>query len=94
MKRTIGAFLGMGLVIGLGYVYLGGNTKDIITYNRVEEIATSTEPAYPADWLEEAEKAKADVLKRKELEKENADLTNQIKELETRQAEIEKELGF
>lgn len=93
MKRTIGAFLGMGLVIGLGYVYLGGNT-DEITYNRVEEIATSTEPAYPADWLEEAEKAKADVLHRKELEKENADLTNQIKELEARQAEIEKELGF
>lgn len=79
------------LVLWLGF--FGGSTV-VVENNIVPEVATSTEPAYPAEWLEEAEKAKADVLRRKELEKESQELSEQIKALEARQAEIEKELGF
>jgi len=41
MKRTLGVFLGLGIVIGLGYVLLGGNTTTV--YNRPEVSATSTD---------------------------------------------------
>lgn len=93
---TIVVLVGIGAI---GFMVLwgmfGGNklvVENIIYEAEVK--ATSTEPELPAEWLEEAEKAKADVLRRKALEKENSDLDAQIKTLETRQAEIEKELGF
>ena len=41
MKRTIGVFLGLGIVIAAGYVLLGGNTTEV--YNRPEVSATSTD---------------------------------------------------
>ena len=41
MKRTLGVFLGLGIVIGLGYVLLGGNTTEV--YNRPAISATSTD---------------------------------------------------
>ena len=98
MKRKPIVSVGTVVIIGaVGLLILwaglhGGNT--IVVENDTIEIATSTEPAIPAEWLEEAEQAKAKVLRRKELEKENKEIESQIKALETRQAEIEKELGF
>lgn len=41
MKRTIGVFLGLGIVIVIGYVLFGGSTTEI--YNRPEVSATSTD---------------------------------------------------
>lgn len=41
MKRTLGVFLGLGIVIGIGYVLLGGNTTTV--YNRPEVTSTSTD---------------------------------------------------
>lgn len=40
MKSTLGVFLGLGIVIGLGYVFFGENTT---TVNRPEVSATSTD---------------------------------------------------
>jgi hypothetical protein len=41
MKRTLGVFLGLGIVIGIGYVTLGGDTT--IEYDRPEVSSTSTD---------------------------------------------------
>lgn len=42
MKRTLGVFLGLGIVIALGwYVLYGGGTTEV--YNRPEVSATSTD---------------------------------------------------
>ena len=58
MKRTIGVFLGLGIVIALGYVLLGGDTTTV--YDRPEVMATSTDAveARPsaAELLEQATK--------------------------------------
>lgn len=100
MKRKPIVSVGTIVIIGavgsmiLWLGFSGGNT--LVIENPSEEVktATSTEPAIPAEWLQEAEEAKAKVLRRKQLERENEELESKIKELETRQAEIEKELGF
>lgn len=55
MKRTIGVFLGLGIVIGLGYVLFGGSTTTV--YN-APSVATSTDAVEvklsPAEMLEQA----------------------------------------
>lgn len=101
MKRNPTFSVGTVVIIGLVGVLLlwlgvfGGSTTVIKNETvQVEQVATSTEPTYPAEWLEEAEQAKAEVLRRKELELESQELQAEIKALEARQAEIEKELGF
>lgn len=101
MKRkptfSVGTVVIIGAV-GLLLLWLGvfGGTTTVVENNtaEVEQVATSTEPAYPDEWIKEAEEAKKKVLRRKELEQESSELNEQIKKLETRQAEIEKELGF
>lgn len=40
MKRTLGVFLGLGIIIGLGYLAVTDNTAE---YNRPEISATSTD---------------------------------------------------
>ena len=70
--------------------------SDAMVYeNSEEEISTPevVEPSVPQEWLDEAEKAKEDVLKRKALEAESSDLENQINQLKERKAEVDKELG-
>ena len=56
MKRTLVAVVGLGIVIGLGYLLIGGNTIEV--KNEPQTLATSTsavvaEPT-AADLLEEA----------------------------------------
>ena len=55
MKRTLGVFLGLGIVIGIGYVLFGGSTTTV--YNQPEVTSTSTDAVVkptPAELLETA----------------------------------------
>lgn len=54
MKRTLGVFLGLGIVIALGYVLFGGSTT---TVYHAPSVATSTDAVVklsPAELLEQA----------------------------------------
>ena len=54
MKRTLGVFLGLGIIIGLGYVLFGGSTTTVYL---PEVKATSTDAVVkptPAELLETA----------------------------------------
>jgi hypothetical protein len=83
----------LALVFG-GYVISQQSTV-VVTHQATDEVvATSTEPSIPQEWLDEAEKAKEQVLKKKKLEAERASLLKEVDEREARIEEIEKELGF
>lgn len=60
MKRTIGVFLGLGIVIGLGYAVLGGDTT--IKYDRPEVSATSTDAVVKPTAGELLEKATQELI--------------------------------
>lgn len=88
------AVVGLFALVFGGYIISQSSTT-IITSSATEEvIATSTEPAIPQEWLEEAEKAKEQVLKKKQLEAERDTLLKEVEEREGRIEAIEKELGF
>lgn len=83
--------LGMaGLVVGGIVLTVGSSSYEHTT--EVETIEVEVTPAWAED--PDAVKAAQDVIRRKELKAEQEVLDAQIKILETRQAEIEKELGF
>jgi hypothetical protein len=71
--------------------------KDSYEYVREEgeatlEVVEPVEPAIPSEWLQEAEAAKASVLRRKALEKERADLDAEIKASQARIKAIDAEI--
>jgi hypothetical protein len=94
MKNNLGVLIGMLAIVSVvGIVIFGKETT--VVYENLTQPANEPVVETPA-WMqdEDAVKAAEAVVKRKALEAENAALDEQIKTLETRQAEIEKELGF
>jgi hypothetical protein len=105
MKKIPGWLVGMLVVLGVGaYVALSQGTT--VVYENDEQPANEAVVETPA-WMqdEDAIAAAEAVVKRKELEAENARLDAEVKaltetynteveRLEARQLEIEKELGF
>lgn len=96
MKRY--ALIIVGIVVIGGIVLAGPMLAETLEYNQeaVEAPVSVPEPEtpeYPDEWLEEAEKAKMDVLKRKEMDARSQELADQIEALEAEKASIDKELG-
>lgn len=80
--------MGVGVVIG-GMTFVPNVQESV---KQTVEIEKEVTPEWAQD--PDAVKAAQDVIRRKELEAENAEIQKQIEALEIRQAEIEKELGF
>lgn len=82
MKRTLGVVMGLGIVIGLAYVLLGGNTVTVI--NEPSPAATSTDAAplpSPADLMEQATQkliAEARAASSTEIELAKAEAANRV----------------
>jgi len=108
MKKIPGWLVGMLVVVGVGaYVALSQGTTVVYENNEqpANEPAVETPDCMQVMNDEDACAAAQDVIKRKELEAENARLDAEVKaltetynteveRLEARQLEIERELGF
>lgn len=95
MKRY--ALIIVGLVIG-GIVLAFPMLAETLEYNQEAlnapvHVPEPETPEYPDEWLEEAEKAKMDVLKRLEMETRSSELADQIETLSEEKEAIDKELG-
>lgn len=63
--------------------------NDVVVHEEVE-----IEQAIPQEWLEEAEKAKEQVLKKKQLEADRLQAIEELKAAQSKLDAIETELGF
>lgn len=86
----VGLFGGIAL---LGYVLNVTNKTEYTASTATTTVATSTEPQYPEEWLEEAEAAKQAVIDKKKLEKRQRELNSEIDALQGELDKVEKELG-
>lgn len=106
MKKIPGWLVGMLVVLGVGAFVSLSQSGTSVVYENNDEPANEPVVETPA-WMqdEDAIAAAEAVVKRKELEAENARLDAEVKaltetynteveRLEARQLEIEKELGF
>jgi len=85
MKRIFGAVVGLGIVIGLGYILLGGSTIEVV--NEPQTLATSTS-AVVEEELDVIDSASI------ELERINAELDAEeqklLQEIDARKARLER----
>lgn len=92
MKTLIVAIVAVG-VITTAFIM----SPERVTYDapeqEMETVEVNQEPEYPSEWLEAAEKAKQDVLKRKSLEAESARLESEIEALKAQKDAVDKQLG-
>lgn len=92
--KNLAIAVGMTAVLG-GIAYFVPQMVDLqqeVHYEAPPETVPK-EKEYPDEWLEEAEKAKKDVLKRLQLEADIDALDAEIALLEAEKATKEKELG-
>lgn len=79
------------LVIALG-AYLSRSNEIVVENENVQNVQEQ-EPQYPQEWLDEAEKAKQEVLRNKELEQELETVESEIEALEERKETLMRDLG-
>ena len=91
MKRNlVVGLLGVGLVLGLGFL-VQNESEYIAPAREVVQVEKEVLPEWAKD--EEAVKAAQDVIRKKELEAQEAELVGEISTLQTELDEVRKELG-
>ena len=88
------------MIVLISALVIGGfllKPSDATVYESSEEEISTPEvvqPSVPQEWLDEAEKAKEDVLRKRQLEADRDAALQNLKDAQEKLDLIEKELGF